>query len=61
MVVWLAAWDHRLIAFSDSDYPLPRFGQGAFRLAVEQIYKVGILSLPRLIELTRISHRRRPA
>ncbi|GHJ89943.1 hypothetical protein NliqN6_6345 [Naganishia liquefaciens] len=22
-----------------SDYPLPRFGQGAFRLAVEQIYK----------------------
>ena len=25
---------------SCSDYPLPRFGQGAFRLAVEQIYKV---------------------
>jgi hypothetical protein len=23
-----------------SDYPLPRFGQGAFRLSVETVYKV---------------------
>jgi hypothetical protein len=45
-----------------SDYPLPRFGQGAFRMAVEQIYKVGFFqSITFLLISLTYSQRPRPA